>query len=135
MVMQPLPALNNDTRDFWTGGSNNRLMINRCRQCRRWSHPPVPVCRWCRSLDIGPEQSVGTGAVLTYTVNRHQWQPQLPADYTIAVVELDDEPGLRLTTRLVGLAPEDVHPGLRVAVQFERVADVWLPLFHPEGAT
>jgi uncharacterized protein len=67
VVMQPLLALNDDTRAFWTGGSNNRLMINRCRRCRRWSHPPVPVYRWCHSLDIGPEQSVGTGEVLTYT--------------------------------------------------------------------
>jgi uncharacterized protein len=44
-------------------------------------------------------------------------------------------PGLRVTTRLVDVDPEVVTAGIRVAVCFEQVEDVWLPLFHPEGTT
>jgi uncharacterized protein len=110
-------------------------MINRCKSCGRWSHPPAPICRGRLSVDIEPQQSCGTGSVLTYTVNRQQWSPQPIVPYVIAVVGLDDEPGLRVTTRLVGVDPEIVTAGMRVKVCFERVEDDWLPLFHPEGTT
>jgi uncharacterized protein len=130
-VRYPLPALNPDTQAFWTSGADGRLMIHRCHKCRRWSHPPSPVCRWCHSMEIGPEESVGTGSVLTFTVNRQPWQPESPVPYVIAVVELDDEPGLRLTTRLVNVDPEVTRAGMRVTVCFEAVEDVWLPLFKP----
>jgi len=85
-------------------------------------------------MEIGPEESVGTGSVLTFTVNRQAWQPEPPVPYVIAVVELDDEPGLRLTTRLVNVDPEVTRAGMRVTVCFEAVEDVWLPLFKPVHA-
>jgi uncharacterized OB-fold protein len=96
-------------------------------------HPPVPVCRFCLSTDVAPEPSSGRGAVLTCTVNRQPWLPTLPPPYVIAVIELDEEPDLRLTTRLIDIEPEDVTIGMRVAVRFEHVDDVWLPLFVKEG--
>ncbi|WP_246224663.1 Zn-ribbon domain-containing OB-fold protein [Mycolicibacterium anyangense] len=71
---------------------------------------------------------------MTYTVNRQQWLPNLPPPYIIAVVGLDDDPELRVSTRLVEIEPEAVHIGMRVEVVFEPAGDVWLPLFRPEGA-
>jgi len=70
---------------------------------------------------------------LTYTVNRQPWLPTLPPPYVIAVIGLDDDPELRLTTRLIGIEPEEASIGMRVAVRFEEADDVWLPLFGPEG--
>ena len=49
----------------------------------------------------------------------------------IAIVELDEQPGLRLTTNLVGIEPDAVRRGLRVDVCFEHLEDVYLPLFQP----
>ena len=40
-------------------------------------------------------------------------------------------PGVRLTSNIVGCAPEAVRIGLPVRVVFEPVEDVWLPLFEP----
>jgi uncharacterized OB-fold protein len=91
-VKAPLPLLTPDNREYWTAGEYGRLMINRCGSCERWSHPPVPICRWCHSFDIEPQQSCGTGLVLSYTVNRKQWTQRPIAPYVIAVVGLDDEP-------------------------------------------
>lgn len=132
-AMAPLPALEPGNTPFWTGGQNGELLISRCGSCRRWLHPPVPVCRFCLSTDVAPEPSSGRGAVLTCTVNRQPWLPTLPPPYVIAVIELDEEPDLRLTTRLIDIEPEDVTIGMRVAVRFEHVDDVWLPLFVKEG--
>ena len=129
----PLPALDADNTPFWTGGGDGQLLISRCGNCARWLHPPVPVCRFCLSTDVSPQPSSGKGAVLTYTVNRQQWLPALAPPYVIAVIGLDDDPELRVSTRLVDVEPEAVRIGMRVAVVFEPAGDVWLPLFRPDG--
>lgn len=128
----PLPALDPGNSAFWTGGGSGDLLICRCGSCHRWLHPPVPVCRFCLSTDVTAQPSGGRGAVLTYTVNRQPWLPSLPPPYVIAVVGLDDDPDLRVTSRLLDVQPEEVSIGMRVRVRFERTGDVWLPLFAPE---
>jgi uncharacterized OB-fold protein len=128
----PLPALDPGNTPFWTGGERAELLICRCGSCRRWLHPPVPVCRFCLGTDIAAEPSSGRGKVLTYTINRQPWLPSLPPPYVIAVIGLDDDPDLRLTSRLVGIEPGRASIGMRVGVRFEQAGDVWLPLFGPE---
>ena len=49
----------------------------------------------------------------------------------VAIVELPEQEGLRLTTNLVNCALEDVRIGMPVRVLFEQWEDVWLPLFEP----
>lgn len=72
--------------------------------------------------------------MFSFTVNHQPWLPGLPVPFVLAVVELDDEPGLRLVTRLVEVEPSEVHIGQAVRVVFEQVEDVWLPLFAPGAA-
>ncbi|MEB3070682.1 Zn-ribbon domain-containing OB-fold protein [[Mycobacterium] vasticus] len=128
----PLPALDPANTPFWTGGADGNLLICKCDACHRWLHPPVPICRFCLSTDVAPESSSGRGEVLTYTINRQPWLPTLPPPYVIAVIGLDDDPELRLTSRLVDVEPDEVAIGMRVRVCFEEAGDVWLPLFTPE---
>ncbi|WP_344603900.1 Zn-ribbon domain-containing OB-fold protein [Sporichthya brevicatena] len=130
----PLPELELDNRAFWTGGGRGELLISRCAACRRWLHPPVPVCRYCLSTDVISTPAVGTGTVFSFTVNHQPWMPGMAVPFVVAVVELDDEPGLRLVTRLTGVEPADVRVGLPVRVVFEQHEDVWLPLFTPREA-
>ncbi len=129
--MRILPELTPENAFFWTGGAEGELRILRCRACATWVHPPAPICPRCRSRDLGPEAVSGRGTLLTHTVNHHPWGA-LPTPYVIAIVELDEQPGLRLLTNLVDVPAEDLRSGLRVVVRFERVEDVWLPLFAPE---
>jgi uncharacterized OB-fold protein len=49
------------------------------------------------------------------------------------MIELADEPDVRLVSNVVDVAPEDVHVGLTVDVFFEQWDDVWIPLFRPVG--
>ncbi len=128
----PLPALDAGNTAFWTGGRDGQLLITRCLTYLRWLHPPVPVCRFCRSTDVEPQPSAGSGAVLTYTINRQQWLPALPPPYVIAVVGLDDDPDLRVTSRVVDVGLDEMCIGMRVRVYFQQRDDVWLPLFVPD---
>ena len=124
-----LPQITSDSSAFWQGGESGRLMIHRCSTCRRFFHPPAPICPSCGSLDVAPQATSGRGRIATYTINRQAWKPELAAPYVVAIVELDDQPGLRLLSNVVELAPDQVRIGMPVHVTFEQHEDVWLPLF------
>jgi uncharacterized OB-fold protein len=128
---RPLPAVDADNRSFWTGGAQGRLMIARCATCRTYVHPPLPFCPACEGRDVKSEAVSGRGAVFSYTVNHKAWMPDLPVPYVLALVELDEQAGLRLPTNIVGCDPQDVHIGMRVAVRFEVAGDLSVPLFGP----
>jgi uncharacterized protein len=128
------PLLTDANRAFWTGGETGRLMINRCGSCRNWIHPPVAYCAKCGSREVAPEEASGRGAVATFTVNRQKWSSEASADpYVVAIVELVEQPGLRLITNIVNSPIEQVCIGLPVRVVFAPFADVWLPLFEPDA--
>jgi uncharacterized OB-fold protein len=129
----PLPAVTALNEHFWRGGATGRLLIQRCGACGFWLHPPSPVCRRCLSTDVSPSAVSGRGRVRTFTVNYQPWFPGLSTPYVIAIVELDEQPGLQFLTRLVDCPPETVASGLRVEVRFEPHGDVHLPLFAPEA--
>jgi uncharacterized OB-fold protein len=69
--------------------------------------------------------------VFSYTVNYHQWRPGLTVPYVVALIELSDQPGLRLTSNLVDCPSGDVRIDMSVAVTFVRQGDVYVPLFRP----
>lgn len=126
-----LPLVSAETAAFWQGGEHGRLMIHHCGACSRWFHPPTPVCPRCNALDVAPRAVSGRGRVATFTVNHQAWTPELAQPYVVAIVELDDQPGLCLLSNVLGIAPAQVRIGLPVRVRFEPQEDVWLPLFEP----
>ena len=133
--MRPLPELTPWDGWFWTSGADGTLRIQGCDDCGTLVHPPTPICPVCRSRASSPTAVSGRGTVVGYTVNRHQWHPDLPPPYVIAVVALAEDPSVRLTTNIVGCDEDAVTVGTEVQVRFEPCDDVWLPLFEPTGAT
>ena len=49
----------------------------------------------------------------------------------VAIVEIDEQPGLRLMTNVVNCPAEEVRIGMPVRVTFEQHGDVFVPLFEP----
>lgn len=129
--MRLLPELTPENTAFWTGGARGELMIAHCSACDRAIHPPELICPACLSRDVAPRAAAGTGEVLSVTVNHQAWMPGLEVPYALAIVALDGEPGVRLTAQVKDIAPEAVRIGMRVAVAFEPVEDVWIPYFRP----
>ena len=127
-----LPLVTDENEHFWRGGADGELRILHCQDCQNWLHPPAPLCGECMSRELEPEVVSGNASVATFTVNRHPWVPGFDPPYVIAIVELDEQPGLRLTTNLVGVEIDDVRIGMRVRVVFEeRDEGIFLPLFEP----
>ena len=88
------------------------------------------MCRSCGGADLGPEEVSGRGVVHSYTVT-HFPLPGFEPPFTVALVELEEQRGLRLVSNVLGVDPDDVEIGMPVEVEFEDVAeDVTLPLFR-----
>lgn len=113
------PAVTEETAAFWEGAKEGRLVVEHCTACGADSFPPRGMCRRCRSREMVPAEITGPGRVYSYTVNYQKWLPDLDVPYTIAIVEFDSHPGVRVAGRLRGCAPEDVAIGMGVEVGFE----------------
>lgn len=135
LPQRPLPAVTPWNAHFWQGGEHDRLQLNRCQACETWLHPPSPACTACGSTDVGVDAVSGKATVAAFTVNHQQWFPGFDPPYVVAIVELDDDPTIRLTTNIVNCAIDDVAIGQRVEVCFEHHDDVWIPVFEPGGDT
>ena len=57
--------------------------------------------------------------------------PSADHPYAIAIVEIEEQPSLRLMTNIVNCPVEDVQIGMAVRVIFEEHDDVHIPLFEP----
>jgi uncharacterized protein len=130
-----VPELTDRNRHFWQGGAEGNLVFLRCQDCGYYLHPPTPVCPVDQSKNVKPEAVSGRATVATYTVNHHQWLPGFDPPYVVAMVEIVEQPGLRLTTNVVNCPIEDVHIGLAVRAVFRHIedqrGDVWIPEFEP----
>jgi uncharacterized OB-fold protein len=129
-----LPRVTDLNRHFWTGGAEGRLQFLRCRPCGTYVHPPAPVCPACLSREVAPGAVSGRATVVTYTLNHQPWVPAPDHPYAIAIVEIAEQPGLRLMTNVVNCPAESVRIGMPVRVVFEQHEDVWIPLFEPAPA-
>jgi acetyl-CoA acetyltransferase/uncharacterized OB-fold protein len=132
-LVRPLPDVTPQNEYHWTAGRDGVLRVQRSARCGALLFPPVPVCPHCGSTEIEVVEVSGRGTIVGCTVNEHQWFPTMPTPYVIAIVALEEDDRVRLTTNIVGCHPYDVHVGMRVAVQFEQQGDVWFPLFAPTG--
>ena len=128
-----LPELTPANESFWKGGATGELRMLHCAACDSYVHPPGPRCPRCLGKELAPKALSGRGVVLSVTVNHQQWAPG-PHPYAIAIVELEEQPGLRLMTNVVSCAPEAVRIGMSVRVTFEAHGEVFVPLFEPAEA-
>jgi len=127
----PIPLITEDNEAFWTGGRDGRLLIVRCQECGNYSHPPAPRCSVCFSANVAPLPVSGRGRVYSFTINRQQWSPELEVPYVLAVVELEEQPELRIFTNIVGCPVDRVTIGMPVTVEFVERGSVFLPVFRP----
>lgn len=132
LVFRVLPTLEEPSAFFWTSGADGKLRFLRCGDCSYLIHPPAPFCPKCESRDTAPAEVSGAGTLHSFTVNHQPWDGAGDV-YVIGLVEIDEQPDVRLTTNIVDVAPDDVRIGMRVEVVFEDRAPVFLPLFRPVG--
>src|SRR5947207_9395016 len=122
----------------WSGCAAGELRVQACASCGRRRMPPRPMCPSCNSFDDRWDVMSGRGRVWSVVIPH---PPLLPAysdeaPYNVVVVELDDDPSIRLVGNVVDVAgaplnsvdPHSIEIGDALQVVFSQAADdVWLP--------
>src|SRR5690606_24396001 len=129
VMPRKLPALTADNHSFWQGGRNGELLIHRCEACKRYFHPPSPICPTCTSFEVAPQRVSGKGKIASFAMKHLPWAPARTAAFVIARVELQEQKDLRFVSNIEDTPPEQAHIGMEVRVRFQQENDGWLPLF------
>ena len=113
----PSDPIDHDNKEWYRGRLQQRLLVNRCADCGTWSQPPRGLCPACWSEAVVATEVSGRGTVYL-TMLLHQGPAVPGVDYSephpVVTVELDEQPGLRVTATMTGLPVEDIRIGMPV---------------------
>lgn len=114
------------TAPFWEAANNSRLVIQKCSNCDRLQHPPAQECGQCGvDGDLTWEEVSGKGRIYNYGVV-HDCPIRLLQDdqpFNVAVIMLEEDPGIQMYSHLPGTPVDDVPLGADVEVIFEDSAN------------
>lgn len=123
------PVENHDSKHYWQGLRDGKLLIQQCDQCQTYRHPPQPMCEKCQCLKWSAVASEGFGTIHSFTVIHYPEIP--PFDYPNAIVLVDLDEGVRIASQLENTEPPDIKIGARVKVRIKEVQkDLSLPIFE-----
>ena len=96
-----------------TSSSGPRVPTANCasrsaRAAQALIHPPQPICRYCRSHNMGVRGVSGAATLAAFTVNHRFGFPDLPPPYVVAQVAIAEDPRVRLTTNIIDCDPDEL---------------------------
>ncbi|MDP3138629.1 MAG: OB-fold domain-containing protein, partial [Burkholderiaceae bacterium] len=109
--MRILPREDSLSAPYWAGARQGQLLLQCCRGCATFIHPPLPMCPQCRGQDLDWKPSQGRGTVHSFTVVHHAAHPAMKdrVPYLVALVTLDDGP--RMVCNIVNTSGTHVAIG------------------------
>lgn len=133
IVPKPVPIASEASKFYWDGAKKHRFCIQKCEDCSFLIHPPKVICPNCASTEIRPEQVTGRGTIYSYTIVRRMfhpaWSDEIP--YVIALVDLNEQDGLRVVANIIDADESDLRVGMPVEVMFEDRGEHTVPQFKP----
>lgn len=106
---------------------DGRFLIQHCAGCDRAVFYPRMICPHCGADKLAWTTPDGRGTVYSTTVVRRK--PDAGGDYNVALIDLQE--GVRLMSRVEGVAPDAVHIGMAVRAQVARQNGQGLVVFVP----
>jgi uncharacterized OB-fold protein len=107
-----------------------RFLIQHCGACSRHVYFPRELCPHCGAFGPALVAPTGGGTVAAVTTVRRK--ADAGGDYNVCLVDLDE--GVRLMSRVEGLAPAAVTVGLRVQARVALANGHGLVVFDAEAA-
>jgi uncharacterized OB-fold protein len=113
------------SKPFWDAVNEKRLVLQHCATCNRLQYPPRPTCTSCGAAEhLAWKEVEGRGHIAAAIViedgRLERRMPDQP--YNLAVITLDEDPGINFYSNLPGTPVDDVPVGAAVKVIFEEVA-------------
>jgi uncharacterized protein len=132
-ALRPRPVPDNLSQAFWDGVTAHQLVIQRCRDCKNYVHPPYPECTRCRSSDLTFEPVSGRGTIYERVIVESPvvigFEDDVP--YAFLLVELAEQEELLVAGNLVDAPASEGRVGRQVEVVFRQDCDGFtLPVFR-----
>lgn len=127
-----LPTIDDETRPFWEGTREGKLLLRSCNTCGVVHYYPRPFCPSCWSDDVTWVEAGGRATLYTHSTVYTNDLPPFPAQvpYIAAVVDLAEGP--RMMTQVVDCPPDRLAVGMDLVVTFREVTDeVTIAVFRP----
>ena len=118
-MKKPYPVPTPDSRPFWNGLAEQKILLKHCRDCDCVFHYPRVTCPNCLSSDLDWKQASGQGTLYTYTISRRPTHPLFADEVPqfMAVVELEEGP--RITSTLLNVPEDKIQIGMALTPVFE----------------
>jgi len=121
-----------DLAPFWRGCRAEELRIPRCGACSRFVWYPQPSCSSCGSAAIEWTRVSGRARLFTWVRVHRPFLPGFESrvPYTTALVELEEDPAVRLAA-LLDAEGATLRIGLPLEARFEAIDErLTLPRFR-----
>jgi uncharacterized OB-fold protein len=128
---RPRPVPTPETRHFWEGTRQGKLLLQRCGDTGRAYFPPRPFSPFTGTRNVSVFEASGRARLYSYVIH-HRPVPGFTPPYAIAVVELEEGP--RMMTNIIDCpqTPEALVLDMPLEVAFVPLDDeITLPLFRP----
>lgn len=116
---------------FFAGTEVGELRIPRCEACQRWHWYPKHRCPWCGDAGWSWHPAGSRAHLYTWARPRRAFHPDLSGreGEVVALVTVDEAPGVRLVTNLRDIDHPEI--GMALEVGFDDVGGRCLPVFRP----
>jgi uncharacterized OB-fold protein len=129
-------------REFWAAAARGELRLPRCDACGRFVWYPDGACRACGATAQTWTAVGGRGRLFSWSVVHRAFIPQLAdaVPYVTGLVAIDEDPAVRLVTRVVDVEPAQLRVDMPVRVVFRPLrfagvaGSVPAPMFAPVSA-
>ena len=120
---RPLPLPDEVTAPFWEACRKHELRMQRCAGCGRLRFLPRPMCPHCQSFESEWARMSGEGTLFSFVVCHPPVLPafQARAPFAVALVELAEDPALRMVGGVLDCPPERLRIGQKLRVAFEEI--------------
>lgn len=99
--------------------AEGKFMIQRSKSSGKYNWYPRTLEPGTGAADLEWVEASGDGVVYATTVNRQR--PERGGDYNICLIDLAE--GVRMMSRVVGIAPQDVKIGMKVKAKVDKIGD------------
>ncbi len=114
------------TRPFFEAANEGRLVVQSCTNSDRLYFPPRPASEICgEGESVVWKEVSGRGTIYNYCVVYDCPVASLKEDlpFNLAVIMLEEDPGILMYSHLPGVPPDEVPVGAAVRVIFEETAN------------
>jgi uncharacterized protein len=123
-VARPVPrqSIYVDTKPFWEGARDGKLILQYCKDSGRFQHYPRPVSIYTGSRNLEWREVSGRGEIYAVTVIRVPG-PGLDGRLPLIVATVQLEEAVRILGNVLDAEPNAAKIGQKVKLAWDRVTD------------